>query len=656
MSRWEPSFIPKSGSQLEVIGICRISTTHQDPRSLADQEAYYRKWLKENVKIPWKLEIIASQGSGENLERAEYLELIDRTAEFDLVLTEDLGRICRRVHAHVFCENAVDVQTRVIAINDHVDTATDGWELSSYFAVMRHETYNKDTSKRIRRSLRNRFSQGGVVQCFPYGYIKPHPKAADEECSKDPDAEPIYKEWFRRLEADKNKEPQSYAEISDWLNAAGVPVGPYVRGDKWTSTLVAQVTHNPILKGVRCRNVRMSDRVNKSGRKKSIKAPVTELLTRHCENLAFFDEDYYDGVIAGLRLRNDKYRRGKEGRDCRRNVPRAQTRWPGQHLRCGICGRKFVFGGHGQTEHLMCDGARQHHCWNGITCDGPTTAQNVLEAIRKEVECLDGFDDEFRRLVMEETRAGLAGIVAEISSMERKVQALNRSIENFTQAIGLLGSSESLLNSLQTAETERADCRLRLQRLKKSQSQQLPKLPHANEWKSLVHEAFQDIDTSSPAFARLMRALVPEIHVYPFRLIDGGLPVLRARLTLNLVGFLPESSRFPGDMSVFQRELVVNLFNEPEREKYRVKVVTGMKEDNMTYKALAAQLKIKDYFVQQAGHLQKLMDSAGVTDPYQPIRTPIDGNRKYSRHRHSRYRFEPLPGYEVPNFPESDSE
>lgn len=146
------------------------------------------------------LEIIASQGSGENLERKEYLELIDRCSDYDLVLTEDLGRICRRGHAHVFCENAIDERTRVIAINDNVDTADEGWELSSYFAVIRHEAYNKDTSRRIRRSLRNRFSQGGVIQELPYGYTKPHSKATDTECFKNSEAEAIYKEWFDRLD------------------------------------------------------------------------------------------------------------------------------------------------------------------------------------------------------------------------------------------------------------------------------------------------------------------------------------------------------------------------------------------------------------------------------------------------------------------------
>jgi site-specific DNA recombinase len=648
MSSWGVPFVPKSGSVLVVVGICRISTTHQDPRSLADQEAYYRRWLQEHVTIAWTLEIIASQGSGENLERAEYLSLVERTGEFDLVLTEDLGRICRRVHAHVFCENAVDQQTRVIAINDHVDTAAEGWELSSYFAVMRHETYNKDTSKRIRRSLRNRFTQGGVVQCLPYGYLKPHPKATDAECSKDPAAEPIYREWFERLE-----EGQSYAEIADWLNALGIPVGPYARRPRWTPELVAQVTHNPILKGERRRNERMVDRINKSGRKKSIKAPPAELLIRHCPHLAFFDPAYYDGIIAMLRLRNDKYRRGKTGPDCRRNVPRRRTRWPGQHLRCGICGRQFVFGGHGQTHHLMCDGARRHRCWNGVTCNGPLMVQKVMAALRNELECLAGFDEAFRRLVMEEAKAGVSEIATEIRLLDRQEGKLVRSIEHYTQAIGECGTSVALLNSLREAETRLADLLFRRQRLRAEQAKQVPELPTAEEWKELARSAFQDIDTTSPAFARLMRELIPEIHVYPFRLIDGGLPVLRARFMLNLVGFLPTSSRLPGALSAYQRLMVVDLFDKPQRELIRPAVVAGMQRPSMTYKALAEQLSEHASVAQRAAQIQRLMDSAGVTDPYLPIRSPIEGNAKYSRHRHPRFRFEPLTGYEQPNFPEN---
>ncbi|MDB5348598.1 MAG: Recombinase [Schlesneria sp.] len=647
MSKWDPAFAPKSGNVLKVVMICRISTLLQDTRSLADQEALYRKWLEEHVEIPWTCEVIAGQGSGENLERAAYLDLIERTAEFDLVLTEDLGRICRRVHAHIFCENAVDVQTRVIAINDHLDTAKDGWEMSSYFAVMRHETYNKDTSKRIRRSLRNRFSQGGVVQCFPYGYIKPHPKAADSDCFKDASAEPIYKEWFERLE-----EGQSYAEISDWLVANNIPVGPYVRRDKWTPELVAQVTHNPILKGERRRNVRMSDRVNKSGRKKSIKAPASELLIRHCPHLAFFDPAYYDGMIAMLRLRNGKYRRGKDGTDCRRNVPRGRTRWPGQHLRCGICGRKFVFGGHGQKDHLMCDGARHHLCWNSVTCDGPLAVSKVLAAILGEVERLEGFDETFRCLVIEEAQAGVKEMAEEIARVDSQQRSLARSIDNYTKAIGELGMSSALLNSLREAETRLTDLNFRRQGLKKAQLAKIPAMPTADELRTLANEAFLDIDVGTPEFARLMRELISDIHVYPFRLIDGGLPVLRAKLSLNLMAFMPSKSRLPGPALSFERMLVVDFFKKPDRERHRPEVVAGMQIEGTTFKDMAEKLEIFPSVAQRAGQIKRLMDSAGVSDPYLPIRAPIEGNSKYRRHHHPRFHFEPLSGYERPDFPE----
>lgn len=44
---------------------------------------------------------MGSRGSGEWLEREEYLQLIAmvESEQYDLVITEDLGRIVRRIHA-----------------------------------------------------------------------------------------------------------------------------------------------------------------------------------------------------------------------------------------------------------------------------------------------------------------------------------------------------------------------------------------------------------------------------------------------------------------------------------------------------------------------------------------------------------------------------
>lgn len=250
-STLNPPLVPKRGRKLVVLVICRISKKSQDEKSLADQEALYREWLQAHTDCEVEVFVIAGQGGGERLTRKEYEQACDEveSGRFDLVLVEDLGRICRRVHAFLFAEACEDQKTRLIAINDNVDTAVDGWRLNSFFAVLRHEIYNTDTSKRIRRTLRNRFMQGGIIQFVIAGIIKLEGAKLDTDLRKDPKFEPVYDEWFQRLD-----DGATFAEVADWLNQNNVPVGPYARRKEWTGPMVGKVTRNPILKGVRERN------------------------------------------------------------------------------------------------------------------------------------------------------------------------------------------------------------------------------------------------------------------------------------------------------------------------------------------------------------------------------------------------------------------
>jgi DNA invertase Pin-like site-specific DNA recombinase len=372
-----------------VLGIARISTEHQDQQSLADQEALYRRWLDQHAGLPYELEMIAGRGSGESLDREEArrARAAVESGQFDLVIAEDLGRIFRRIHAQLFCELCEDYETRLIALNDQVDTAQDNWRLLAGFASMRHEMYNKDTASRIRRTQRNRFQQGGVVQTVVFGYIKPPGTKTDADLRKDPAAEPIYEELFRKLE-----EGASYSEVADWLNQQGIKPGPYARSPQWTCSLVTQLVHNSILKGVRVRNKKMSKRINQTGRRKSVNAPASERLQRHCPHLAFIDPVRYDRLITTLDERNARFKRkGSAGVDPRKNVPRKRTVWPGQHIYCGICGQLFVYGGHGQKDHLMCCGAHDYRCWNALTVDGPLAAAKMITAMREAITGLPDF-------------------------------------------------------------------------------------------------------------------------------------------------------------------------------------------------------------------------------------------------------------------------
>jgi hypothetical protein len=142
---------------------------------------------------------------------------------------------------------------------------------------MKHEQSNRDTSLRIKRILRNRFKEGGVVQFTIFGYIKRPGAKTDDDLQKDPEAVPIYEEWFQRLERG-----ETFSEIADWLNSRGVPAGPLSRTNNWTCAMVGRVTRNPILKGVRQRNRKESKRLNKTGKYQAVKARPEDLLERYC--------------------------------------------------------------------------------------------------------------------------------------------------------------------------------------------------------------------------------------------------------------------------------------------------------------------------------------------------------------------------------------
>lgn len=638
-----PPLVAKNGRKLNVLAVCRISTINQDEMSLEDQEASYRQYLDSSSQLPYDLEVIATQGSGECIDRTEYLDAIDRvgSGRYDLVISEDLGRICRRVHAHIFCELCQDEDTRLIALNDNIDTGIDGWEMNSFFAAIRHEGYNRDTSKRIRRSLRNRFMQGGVVQCEIFGYVKPSGATTDADLSKDPAAEALYDEWFRLLE-----EGARYSEVADWMNALGIPTGHYCRSDNWTGKMVRRITYNPLLKGLRQRNKKMSRRVNKTGRRRSVDAPPEDLLLRDCPHLAFIDPVRYDRVIRLLTERNAKYRRRQaDGIDPRKNVPKKRTRWPGQSVLCGICGRAFVFGGHGQTDHLMCSGAREYKCWNGITFDGPSACRTLSSKLFEQISQLPGFDSKFMTELHKECELVDGDRTKRSDEIAVQIRGLERGTNNIVKAIRETGSSPSLLLELRKLEAKLGDLQAEQSELAESPRQRLV-LPSVAEIERIAEETFKDLASDSQEFARQMRRIVGQIYVHPYRLCDGGHPVLRAEVQFNLVSFVTKETSglsLLGDR--LSGEFIADLFVPPQRVAYRDDVMRLTQTTSLTEREIAARLGVTQPAVQYAKKLTREMQRMGLSDPYVALTEPPVDYAKLKRHKHQRYQFTPLDGF-----------
>jgi site-specific DNA recombinase len=640
-----PPLAPCNGPFLRVISIDRISTKNQDPKSNDDQEALMHRWIADRYEGEVKWTRITGQGSGERIDRHQVRDAEDlvESGRFDLVIMEDLGRHLRRSQAIGFCELCEDHDTRLIAINDGIDTAG-SWRLHAFFAAIKHEQFNKETSERIKRTLRNRFVNGGVFQAPLFGYIKPSDAKGDADVRKDPSAEPIYEEWFSRLESDA-----SYAEVADWLNQMRVPLGPSCRSKRWTGPMVRRITLNPILKGVRVRNRKMSKRVNATGRPKMVNAAPEDLLERQCPHLAFFEPGRYDRLINKLTRKNAMYTVGRlTGIDPRKNGPKKRTRFPGQMIDCGICGRPYVFGGHGRTDHLMCSGARKHVCWNGSTVDGPLAAPKISAAMSALIESLDGFDPRFLSRIDEEAAKVDSARADLLRELDTKLRKNEREITNLLGFIRGGDESQSVRSELKRLEGLHEQFRLEKVAAEQASTEEIV-IPPIEELRQLARESFQGLAVGSFEFATAMRRLIGRIVVLPYCLCDGASIVLRARFDISLTSLLPNERTRELLRPQVLRTLHVDLFHPPQRVAFRESVLElrrgSAERKPMSEKEAASSLELTITAAQRAAALDRIMLSRGIVDPYVPLREPPLDDPKRRRHLHPRYHFDPLPGF-----------
>lgn len=627
----------KNGHVLKVIRIARISTPNQDELSLEDQLALLEQYVKWMYDGPVEYSDLATQGSGEELDREELkqLEELIETGRYDLVICEDLGRICRRLHAIIICELCEDSDTRLIAINDRVDTSDEGWRDGAFISSWHHERSNKDTSNRIKRSLRNRFLNGAIlVDPGPLYVVPEHAKHIDD-VSKNPEAIELVEKIISMLE-----QGSCYSEIADWLNEIHFPVGGQSKKSQWNGKLLKERFLDTRLKGVEEWNNKKSVRNNKSGSRRSKDAETEEILRRKVPHLAYIKVERFDRLKKLLTEKNKRSRRTDErSSDPLRRKAKKRTPFPGQSLNCGICGRMFVFGGHGQKQHLMCDGARQYHCWNGITVDGPLAAQKISEAILNEYESLPEFDHCFLKLVNEEADKADKFRQNELSLLKQDLRKCEREIENYLQFIAT-GSSNAVREKLATVENLRLELLKKVQALESTPSDRI-EIPSVEELKSLAFDELKKGISFSWEFNKALRRIIPKIVVFPYRLIDGGRIVFRAKFHVQLGGLLTNQRTNESLKIPLTRELTVDLFNPPQREAYRNEV-TSLREF-LIEKDVAKQLGITITAASRAYSLQKKMDDLGVVDPYQPVTEPPEDFTKLRRHHHKRYDFQPLP-------------
>jgi hypothetical protein len=262
-----------------------------------------------------------------------------------------------------------------------------------------------------------------------------------------------------------------------------------------------------------------------------------------------------------------------------------------------------------------------------------------MAAIRREIAALPDFDPVFVRIVEEEQRCGASDQQRRRQELAARQAAVEHKLANVVAAIQAVGHSATLLEDLTRLEREKADLIEEGQGLERAANQRL-RLPTAAEVKVLAEEAFGQVALTSQECGRLLRRLIPTIVVKPYRLRDGGHPVLRAHFTLTLAPLVSDGLP-PALQGALQRPLEVDLFDPPEREAFRGPVAelaaNGLKQRDIAY-----ELGISQAAVQRALALAKHLRQSGASDPYLPLAEPPEDYKKLRRHRHRRYHFEPL--------------
>lgn len=418
---------------LKVLVIGRISTVHQNIENIDASYRYVETYLRQLYSGRLELKHLGEQASGMVTDRATVREAEDliATGEWDLVIAEDLSRIFRNPrHQFRFVQDAVDAETRVICIADHLDSADENWEIMMGAAALRHGTAIPDIRRRVRRTATHAFHSGGMVLKVKYGYRKLTREEASSglygpvglRIARRPECTPILREMRDRV-----LRGDHYEGIAEWLVEHMIETAPYAT--RWTAALVRALLADPILAGRRTFRTMIHRPVFRTGKHRRVRNPEPE--SEHVPELAHFTPEEHETLLKEMHGRADatRQRLGSTSRTAGR--PRSRVVWPGQHARCAVCGAVM----HSFGRFLRCATSRRtasRRCWNHVQVSCEIVRAKVLPWLVESLQRIPGAWEAFQSQALSPSpRAG----PPRFDELERTLQSLEAQAVRLTDAI-----------------------------------------------------------------------------------------------------------------------------------------------------------------------------------------------------------------------------
>ena len=605
----EPLEPKEPGGPLRVIIIGRISTEHQSLENIDASHEYVKKHLNEIYGGEMLLKCLGERGSGMLKNRTTIREAEDliETGTWDLVIVEDLARAYRNTQYQIgFVQHCVDNDTRLISIGDALDTADPNWQAILHVAAVRHGMYIPDTQRRVRRTASHSFNNGGMVLKVPFGYRKLSREEAATgtygpvglRIAKIPEATPVIQEIRQRL-----LRGDSYSAIARWLNEEGVPVGKYVQRKTWLNKNIVDLLRRSLLKGVRQFGRTKSKLVFKTGKHKRSLNEMPE--EKFYPELAHMTPAELDEVWAEMDARD--HRKDHSCAHRRKGVPRRESFWPGQHLKCFNCGEELYWI---KPDKLRCRhsvAGSDHACWVQTFVSAEMVRLKLLPQLVAYLRChpdllklvIDTAWEEYRRTSEHGQR--------KLHDLEHQVADLDAQSKRITAAIAKRPDSESLLNQLDVIDQELKRARQGLEQ----ERQQLHATRIAlsrDEVEQRLDETILDLSRHSMQFGKLLSRTFPKLILTPVQALDS------AQIHPRIHWELPSYS---GSEPVI---LVADAFEESLPIKHVFDFQRCRNEHpDWTLRMIQQHLNLGIGTIKRACHYTKLMNELGTADKYRVV-------------------------------------
>ena len=561
---------------------------------------------------------------------------------YDVVIVEDLSRIYRHPGGQFsFVYHCVDNETRLICLNDDLDTADENWESSLSFASVRHSMPIPDTRKRVRRTATFAFHRGGMVTKVIFGYRKLTKQEADSgdfgtkglRIAKDPKATAVIREMCNQVLSGR-----SYEQVAAWLNEKDIRPSHYTQRNTWNGRLVVDLLRNELLHGERLFRKYVSTMIFRSGKSRRSRNSSDKVEREIYLELAHLSETEHAELLTYMDRRASMLRHNHGPDHPLYRKPRSRTYFPRQHITCGICGSLMY---PVDRDRLVCSRSREEECWNRVSPRESLVRTVTLDAILNHAQSYAGFEAK----LLEVVKLELARLQQESGShsneLERKLKDVANQIRLVTNAIAASnGALPSLLEKLRELESAKSGLASELNRASAEREDGLLSTSD-EEISGRLPEILHYIASSSSEFAEAMPDLVPDICVVPVQALDTPAVYARVRIkfppsTIPVMGPHAEWATIDGGI-----EKETNAFEAPQHVRDALVLLSaGAWQD-----ALAANPKehgLSNMRAMRARDYIKLMMEAGIKTPYRELTAPPENASRWRKSK-SRRRLEDGP-------------